>query len=92
MFNYVKDAYRTIKDYYHAYTYSSDQSKKPNKIGAFFKAIFNYFFRRPQPVILNNNERKRFENGLDNRITRNYDVEYRAGSIILKPKGLVKRL
>lgn len=92
MFDYIRDAYRTIKDYYNSYSYNSDPSRRVNKISAFFKAIFNYIFGKPKPIVLSNDERSNFERGLDKKLTSNYSIEYKANSITFKPKGLVKRL
>jgi len=92
MFDYIRNAYKTIRDYYRTYSYSSDPSRKVNKIYAFFKSIFNYLFKKPKPIILSNEQRARFERGLDSKLTSAYDIEYRPNSIILRRKNLEGRL
>lgn len=92
MNDYIRDAYEEIRDRYKLYYSSPNSQQKPSRLSAFFKAIFSYIFRRPEPIILSGEQRNRFEKGLDSKLISNYNIEYGPGSIVFKPKGLVKRI
>ena len=81
-----------FQEYYQAYRGDYDIPKKEhNKIGAFFKALLAYIFRLQKPTLLSQEQRQEFESGLGNLASQHH-IEYRPGSITLKPKNLADKI
>jgi hypothetical protein len=87
MFEYLKNIYQSVRNYFT--NPKPTEKKKQGWFYSLFAPIINYFSRRKP--IFTEEQRNQFENNLGG-FRKEYDIVYGPGTIILRPKGLEKKL
>jgi len=87
MFEYLKNIYQSVRNYFT--NPKPTEKKKQGWFYSLFAPIINYFSRR-KPTFTEE-QRNQFENNLGS-FRKEYDIAYGPGTIILRPRGLEKKL
>ncbi len=83
MFEFIRGVYKGIKRNYRIYRGESSRYNQ-GRVLSFFKSIFNYLLRRPEPFVFSPEDQEKFEKGLDSRLKSDYAINYRPGEIRLE--------